>query len=50
MPKPALQHPETHIVMFRWGDGPMKRPLEKLRRGETNDALNAAPAYLFCIG
>ena len=34
---------------WRWA-GPPEPPLEKLRRGEVNDVLNAAPAYLDSMG
>lgn len=34
---------------WRWA-GPPERPLDKLRRGEIEDVLNAAPAYLNSMG
>ena len=35
---------------WQWGDGPLEPPLHKLKRGEIEDVLNAAPAYLNCMG
>lgn len=34
---------------WRWS-GPPEAPIEKLRRGEIEDVLNAAPAYLNSMG
>ena len=34
---------------WRWA-GPPERPLDKLKRGEIEDVLNAAPAYLNSMG
>ena len=34
---------------WRWS-GPMEAPLQKLRRGEIEDVLNAAPAYMTSMG
>ena len=35
---------------WQWGGGPLEPPREKLKRGEIEDVLNAAPAYMNCMG
>lgn len=33
-----------------WAGGPLEPPLERLKRGETRSVLDAAPAYMNCMG
>lgn len=33
-----------------WAGGPLEPPIERLKRGETRSVIDAAPAYMNCMG